>query len=144
LAAKSSPSPPDHVFFRLQPELHISTCGPAVLLPKFVRPRSDLLLKPPCSKAPLQLLLQFLNKPPKALRCGLVADVGSEPPCSFDLALKVVRIFILIHRAISHPRTRDRSIVEQAADHLAKRLVLWSSVSFVRAVDNKHMVAFTT
>jgi hypothetical protein len=82
---------------RLQPELHISARRPAVLLPKFVGPRSDLLLKPPCSKPPLQLLFQFLNKPPEALRCRLVTDVGSEPPCSFDFALQFANIFTLIH-----------------------------------------------
>jgi hypothetical protein len=70
-----------------------------MLLPKFVGQRSDLLLKPPCSKAPLQLPPQFVNEPPEALRCCLVADVGSEPPCSFDLPLEFANIFTLIHWA---------------------------------------------
>ena len=69
----------------------------AMLLPKFVGPRSDLLLKPPCSKAPLQLPPQFLYESPEALRRRLVTNVGSEPPCPFDLALKFASIFTLIH-----------------------------------------------
>jgi hypothetical protein len=59
------------------------------------------------------------------------------------------------------PVTRERSFVEQAADHMAKRLMFWSSIAFaqkvpklnwrelapgrlVRAVENKHMVVFAT
>jgi hypothetical protein len=58
-------------------------------------------------------------------------------------------------------RAKDRSIVEQAADHMAKRLMFWSSIAFaqkvpklnwcelapgrlVRAVENKHVVSFAT
>jgi hypothetical protein len=109
-------SGPDYICFRLQPELDVSARRAAVLLPKFVGPRSDLLLKPPCSKAPLQLLFQFLNKPPEALRCRLVTDVGSKPPCSFDLPLQFAKLFILIHAALSNSsaRTTAHSVINES------------------------------
>jgi hypothetical protein len=88
-----------------------------VLLPKFAGPRADLFPR----SAPLQLLPQFLNEPPEALRRRLVADVGSEPLCSFDLALQFVRIFIVIHGDI-HPGN-----ARKIAQSSSKPPIIWRS-----------------
>jgi hypothetical protein len=87
-----------------------------MLLPKFVGPRSDLWLKPPCGKAPLKLPPQFVNEPPDALRCRLVTDVRSEPLSSFDLPLQFAKIFVLVHAALSHSsaRTTAHSIINES------------------------------
>jgi hypothetical protein len=100
--ASGAVSPVRYFCFRLQPEFLVPAHGPSVLLPKFVGPRAYLLLKPPCSNAPFQLLPQFLNKPPKALRCRLVRDTASEPLCPFNLALQFAGIVVLIHSALSN------------------------------------------
>jgi hypothetical protein len=87
-----------------------------MLLPKFVGPRSDLLLKPPCCKAPLQLQPQFLNDPPEPLSCRLVTDARREPLCSFDLSFQFGGIFILIHAPLSNgcARTTAHSIINES------------------------------
>jgi hypothetical protein len=124
-----------------------------------LRPRSDLWLEPACSKAPLMLLLQFLNTPPRGAEMCLVTDVGKR--AALLVGAQVRQDLYCDPSGHLHPRTRDRSIVEQVADHLAKRLMFWSSIAFaqkvaklnwrelaagrrVRVVENKHMVLFTT